>query len=244
MAGFYVGHGRHWDFLRQAGLSDGALMALFYQTLVANAQQPIATVGSWSLLAETTPDLTIAVLMNKHQLSSAFPYTAGGHIWPMTVHDRYDWQAPNNEAQLIGACHGAAVTWFDTHYAFNKDAYGDPAKPILFAMSALGYQVWPTQFANDEQAQLMRDMKAYMPLTDQGEFIASADEFQFVSHVEAVRTFNFHGTTMHVFTVTLALPEDFPMRLDVFTPVSAVQGTFDVGDCISGVCWLLGHLAT
>jgi hypothetical protein len=85
----------------------------------------------------------------------------------------------------------------------------------------------------------MGQMKAYLPLSGDD---ASEDELQFSSHVEAVRPLDFHGVPFDVYTVTLALPDDFPMRVDVYTPRSAADEVLAVGDRISGACWLFGRL--
>jgi hypothetical protein len=106
-------------------------------------------------------------------------------------------------------------------------------------MNALAYRVWPTQFESAEQETLMGQMKAYMPLPGDE---ASEDELQFISHVEAVRSIDFDGVPLDVYTVTIALPDDFPMRIDVFTARAVADGQFTVGDRISGACWLFGRL--
>jgi hypothetical protein len=110
-------------------------------------------------------------------------------------------------------------------------------------MNALAYRVWRTDFSSPEHEQQMGGMKAYMPLSDQGDFQASEDEVQFMSHVEKAWSLDFHGLAFDVYTVTIALPDDFPMRLNVYSPPSASQRRLVVGERISGVCWLFGRLA-
>lgn len=110
---------------------------------------------------------------------------------------------------------------------------------MTFRMNALAYRVGRTQFANPEQEALMGQMKAYLPLPGDE---ASDDELQFSSHVEAVRSLDFHGVPFDVYTVTLALPDDFPMRVDVYAAQSIADESLAVGDRISAACWLFGRL--
>jgi hypothetical protein len=120
--GFYVGHGRHWDFFRLAGRSEGELMSLFYQTLLSSQANVLFQSGEVRLVCEPDRELAIGLLMQGTGLGSAFPYVNGGHSWPIEVRDRYEWPNPI-EGQLIGSCHGAKVAWFDAHYAENKGRY-------------------------------------------------------------------------------------------------------------------------
>lgn len=243
MAGFFVGHGRHWEFFRMAGRSNADLMALFHQIYLQCQANVIFQAGGVQLICEPSKELGVALLMRGNDIRSAFPYAPGGHIWPIEIKSHYEWSEPI-EAQLIGSCHGAKIAWFDAHYALNHGRSTSAKGPLNFHVNALAYRVWRTQFDNPEQEAQMGKMKAYMPLTDSEDFVASEDEIQFISHVEEARSLDFHGIPIDVYTVTIALPANFPMRLNVYSPRVAAEGTFGVGDRISGVCWLFGRLAS
>jgi hypothetical protein len=156
--------------------------------------------------------------------------------------DVYEWPNPI-EAQIIGSCNEAKVVWFDPHYAANRDQYRRSKGPLNFQINALAYHVERTRFASHEQETLMGEMTGYTPLSDAENFVASEDEIQFASHVEAVRALDFHRVPFHVYTLTIATPNDFPMRLNLYTPRTAAMDTFAIGERISGACWLLGRLA-
>lgn len=236
--GYYVGHGRHWQFLRAAGQSDGAIMAHLYQAHLTSQSNVMFLADDVRLLCEPAVELGIGLLMRHEKMRSAFPYAPGGHDWPVEVTEVYEWSDPI-EGQLIGSCHGARIGWFDPHFAENRSRYRLNDGPQTIRVNALAYRVGRTTFDSAEQEALMGEMKAYMPIQDEQ---ASDDEFQFASHVEAVRSLDFHGAPVDVYTVTIALPDDFPMRLDVFTGRAVAEERFAVGDRISGACWLFGRL--
>lgn len=240
--GYFVGHGRHWQFLRAAGHIDALLMGHMYRAYLTSQANVLFESGGVRMICEPNVELGIAQLLRGEKIVSGFPYAPGGHDWPIEVHGIYAWPDPV-EAQLLGSCHGARIGWFDPHFAQNRDRYrpGVGSGALTFRMNALAYRVGRTRFANAEQESLMGETKAYMPIPDPE---ASEDELHFISHVEAVRTLDYRGVPVDVYTVTIALPDDFPMRLDVYTGRAlADEGErLAVGDRISGACWLFGRL--
>jgi hypothetical protein len=238
---FYVGHGRHWAFFEESGRSNAELMTHFDPIYRGDNSFEIYRDGTTRLLREADAELGIVLLIRDSVIRSAYPDVMTGHEWPATIRDVYEWP-DGDEAQLIGTCYPAAIKWFDTRYVQNRSRYRNLPTTATLSVSALAYQVWPTEFDTAEQESRMGGMKAYLPVSDQGDYVASADEIQFVSHVEAVRATDFHGLSMTVYTVTIALPDDFPMRLNVYAPPSAAAQSFGIGDRISGVCWLFGSV--
>jgi hypothetical protein len=236
--GYFVGHGRHWQFLRAAGHVDAVMMGHMYRAYLTSQANVLFETGGVRLICEPNVELGIAQLIRDGKIVSAFPYAPGGHDWPIEVHEIYAWPDPI-EAQLLGSCHGARVGWFDPHFAQNRDRYKPNSGVQTFRMNALAYRVGRTQFGTAEQESLMGGMRAYMPISDPE---ASEDELQFVSHVEAVRTLDYRGVPVDVYTVTIALPDDFPMRLDVYTGRALADERLAVGDRITGACWLFGRL--
>lgn len=242
MAGFYVGHGRHWHFVEEAGRSQEDLMRMLTEVYASSASKVLFQVGETRLIVEPEKELAVGVLAQGTQIRSAFPYCSGGHIWPIELKQVNEWPG-EIEAQHIGSCKGAKVCWFDPHYAQCAAYYKKVSGPVVVQMNALAYQVWKTEWESPEKEAQMGQMKAYLPLGDQEGFDASHDEIQFMSHAEAIRPLDFHGVPMEVITLTVALPDDFAMRLNLYTPHTDRQATFAVGDRIGGVCWLFGKLA-
>jgi hypothetical protein len=93
-------------------------------------------------------------------------------------------------------------------------------------------------YESPKQEAELSETNAFFPL--RGEDGGCVDEIKFMSRVEAAREIDFHGITLRAYTVTLAEPEDFPMRIDVFAHPSVCQRDFQPGDPISGFAWVFG----
>jgi hypothetical protein len=241
----YVGHGRHWHFLTLAGYSRAQMVSVIAQAhrTSVEAAAPIFETAEVSLRCDRTGALGVGMLLRGAACASAFPYVDKGHVWPLEVHEQYEWPG-GIEGQVYGSCHEAAIGLFDAHYAQNRDRYRRSAGPFLFQVDALAYSVWGVEAA--ESPDFATGVKAYMPVSDQEDYVASLDEIQFLSVVETVRSAVSFGLRFDVYTMTIALPagsDGFSMRLNLYTPPHAEPHTFSVGDRIGGVCWLFGHLA-
>lgn len=242
MAGFYIGHGRHWEFFRSAGHTDQDLLALFQEISTAPETETRFQSEDVHLISETGKELSVGLLIHGDRLGSAYPYVESGHTWPIEVAERHEWPS-GIEAQLIGSCHGAKIVWFDTRYAENRTTYDAATGPQNFQINGLAYSIWRTTFDSPEHEAEVGGMRAYLPLSDQENYQASDDEIQFMSEVEAAWTVDFHDVPFDVYTITIALPDDFPMRLNLYTPRSMAEDVFTVGERIGGVCWIFGRLA-
>lgn len=239
MGGFYVGHGRHWDFFRLAGYSDNDLMSVFGRVSLACQGNILCNVGELNVICEPDQEFGVGLLMNGSKIASAFPHVNGGHIWPIAIRQQNGWPTVM-EGQLVGSCLGAKVGWFDGQYGARSSLYKETNQPLNFQINGLAYAVWRTQFETPEHEQLMGGTKAYMPLVDDGGYIASEDEIQFMSHVDEVRSLAFFDVPIDVYTITIALLDDFPMKLNLYAPRVVSKEKFSPGDAINGVCWLFG----
>jgi hypothetical protein len=238
MPGFYVGHGRHWDFLRMAGYSDAEMISVFYQTSLASRGNVLSKSGDVSYVYEVDQEFGVGLLMDKDKIASAFPHVNGGYCWPVHIRHRYPW--PNSmEGQLIGSCHGARVGWFDGRFGAQSEKYEGDAS-VTVQLNALAYRAWSTTFQTEDQEREMKGTKAYMPLQDEPGYTASEDEIQFMSHVEEAYSLGFFGIPIDVYTITLALPDDFPMKVKLYTPRMVSERLLKPGEGISGVGWLFG----
>lgn len=227
-------HGRHWYFLAALGDPQQRLRSIFSE-MIAGKSLAVPH-GDLIQLIDSEAELRCSFLLRGQEFLTAYPIAESGYTWPMQVHDVHTWPS-DVEAHLIASCHGARVCFFDAQYFRHRQLYQEQPQQN-FAMAGLGYRLYETIFESAEQEQKLGDTKAYFPVgEDEG---GEPDEIKFMSHVEGIREVNFWGIPLFAYTVTLALPDDFPMRLDVFAHATACDKAFSVGDRISGFAWLFG----
>lgn len=227
-------HGRHWYFLAADGDPQQKLRAMFGEM----AQGNVLTVeheGVFQMI-QAEGDLRCSFLLRGDEFIAGYPIAVDGYGWPLKIHDRVTW--PDGiQANLIASCEGARVCLFDAQHFLHRDSYSEESERT-FVVAGLAYKLFDTVFESPEQKEKLAETKAYFPVDDaEG---GRVDEIKFMSHVEVVREVDFWGTPLLAFTLTLAEPEDFPMRLDIFAHPSACEKEFRPGDRISGFAWLFG----
>lgn len=192
----------------------------------------------------------VCVLVKEGKMESAYPEVWGGAVWPISVIEVVPW-ANGIEGQVTGTCLGATVSFFDTRFYANGAGYR-VGETYNFRMSAIAYKVG---LADDLEAESgtgdstskvsFRGARAYMPATLSNES-ADIDDFWFYSPLEdSSSEVEIAGRTLQSYPITLALPEEFEMRL----PLCAAQHTaapetagVEPGDDLTGFLWLQGYL--
>ena len=227
-------HGRHWYFLAVDGDAQQTLQRIFSK---------LADGEAWSVehqkvfqLIDSTGDLRCGFLLRNEQFIAGYPLVVDGYGWPLKIHDTLTW--PDQvQASIVASCEGQRISLFDTQHFLHKDGYAGDSEQ-MFIVGAIAYKLFDTMYESAEQEAELSETKAFFPLRPEDG--GGADEIKFMSHVEAVREIDFHGITLQAYTVTLAEPGEFPMRIDVFAHPTVCEREFQVGDPISGFAWVFG----
>ena len=228
-------HARHWHFLASAG-DPQEQMHQIYQELISGSQSLMTQHEETMHLIDRDGQLRCGLLLHMKQPAAVHPLVVDGFDWPLEICEVLPW--PDGcQGHVIASCRGAQVCLYDTHYFLHQHRYRS-GEPLQFTVAGLAYSLFGTVFEDEQQAVSLAETKAYFPVSQ--EEGGEVDEFKFMSHVEAVRETDFHGLPLLVYTVTIALPDDFPMRLDLFAHRSSCEKQFAVGDPISGFAWLFG----
>ena len=227
----HIGHGRHFYFLQQRG--DPYEVANEIATEIMSSGKGVGLQhGDLFHITDGRGDLMFSFLGRAGEFLTAYPYDDNGFGWPIKVKEIYPW--PNGvEGQVVGSCKEARVGLFDTLFFRNKDAY-DRDVPLTFLVNGLAYKLFEGEVPRGFSA----DYTFYIPLTQEEE--GGVDEVKFSSKVEAVEDVDFWGIPLIAYTLTLAVPEDFPLRLRMYSHASAGPRRFRVGDRLAGYAWLFG----
>ena len=224
-------HGRHWYFLAADGEAQQTLQSIFAK-LAGEAALTVEHQKHFQLI-DAEGDLRCSFLLRNEEFVAGYPMVVDGFGWPLKIHDTVTW--PDQvQSSLVASCEGQRITLFDTQHFLHKHTYTDESEH-MFVVGAIAYKLFDTMYDSPEQEAELRQTKAYFPLREEDG--GTIDEIKFMSHVEAVREIDFHGIPMRAYTVTLAEPEEFPMRIDVFAHPSVCERDFAPGDAISGFAW-------
>lgn len=227
-------HGRHWYFLAVDGDPQAKLRNIFAE-MAAGEALAVEHQKVYQMI-DAAGDLRCGFLLREEQFIAGYPLVVDGYGWPLKVHDTLTW--PDQiQANLVVSCEGQRLCLFDTQHFLHKQSYIDE-RERTFVVGALAYKLFETMYDDPAQEAQLSGEKAFFPLRPEDG--GCADEIKFMSHVETVREVDFHGVSLRAYTLTLAEPEDFPMRLDVFAHPNVCERDFLPGDPISGFAWLFG----
>ena len=163
---------------------------------------------------------------------TAYPYDDAGYEWPVEVKEVHAW--PNGvEAQLVGSCNGARIGFFDTMFFKNGESYRQDVA-LTFLINGLAYKLSEGEVPEG----FSEDYTCYLPQPP--ERGGGVDEVSFDSRIEDVKEVDFWGIPLIAYTLTLAVPNGFPLRLTVYSHESAGPRRFDPGDRVAGYAWLFG----
>ena len=227
-------HGRHWYFLATQGDAQATLQSIFAK--LASGQAYTVEHQKVFQLIDAEGDLRSSFLLRNEEFVAGYPIVVDGFGWPLKIHDTVTW--PDQvQASLVASCEGQRICLVDAQHFLHKETYSDTSERT-FVVGAIAYKLFETMYDNAQQEAELSQTKAFFPL--QAEDGGAMDEIKFMSHVEAVREVDFHGITLRAYTVTLAEPEDFPMRIDVYAHPSVCERDFQPGEPISGFAWIFG----
>jgi hypothetical protein len=229
----YTGHDRHFYFLQERGAPLNVVDAIANEILQTGQGVGMQHRELFHL-CDMNQNLRFSAIFSSVTRTrlTAYPYDDSGFGWPIDVREIYPW-ANDIEGQISGSCMGARVSLFDTLFFKNKDSYVS-GQPIIFLVNGLAYKM----FEGEVPESVSHDYCFYLPLTEQEE--GGVDEIKFSSQVEDVEEINFWGISMIAYTLTIATPEGFPLRLRMYAHPSAGPKKFATGDRISGIAWLFG----
>ena len=227
-------HGRHWYFLAIGGDAQATLQSIFAR--LAGGQALTVEHQKVFQLIDPDGDMRCSFLLRNEEFIAGYPLVVDGFGWPLKIHDTITW--PDQvQASLVASCEGQRICLFDTQHFLHKESYSDTSERT-FVVGALAYKLFDTMYESAEQEAELSNTNAFFPL--RAEEGGAVDEIKFMSRVEAVREVDFHGIAMRAYTVTLAEPEDFPMRIDVFAHPSVCEREFQPGEPVSGFAWVFG----
>jgi hypothetical protein len=202
--------------------------------------------GSGMAACSTGQRVRACVLLVNDLLATAYPQGLGGPIWPITVTDVIPW-ANGIEGQITGECHGAAVSFFDSRFYADRRRYR-VGETYDFYMSAFAYVLGPAphrEAESDIGAKVsFTGAHAYMPAS-MGNEGADIDDYWFHSPLEGeISEVDLSGRRLRLFPVTLALPEDFEMRVDLYAAEHVLSPGIESvrpGEDLEGFLWLQGY---
>ena len=227
-------HGRHWYFLAVDGDAQQTLQRIFGK-LAAGEAWTVEHQKVFQLI-DSSGDLRCSFLMRNEQFVAGYPLIVDGFGWPLKIHDTLTW--PDQvQASLVASCEGQRICLFDTQHFLHKEHYA-PDSEHMFVVGAIAYKLFDTMYESPAQEAELCQTNAFFPLRPEDG--GCADEIKFMSRVEAARQIDFHGLSLQAYTVTLAEPNEFPMRIEVFSHASVCERDFQVGDPISGFAWVFG----
>ena len=241
------GHGDHWGCILRAEHQDELLK--FLSDVVQSVEQPeMFRAPGVGMAAHSEGDKVCAiVLLVDERVASAYPEGLDGPAWPITISEIVPW-ANGIEGQISGDCHGAAISFFDTHFYSNQQKY-KVGQTYHFNMSAFAYTLSPSEDlevgVDDLGAKVsLRGAHAYMPPGADGG--ADIDDYWFHSPLEGdISEAELCGRRLRIYPVTIALPEEFEMSVNLYA-ADHVLGPGMEGvkpeDDLEGYLWLQGRL--
>jgi len=227
------GHGNHWQAV--AGAADRREFGeRALAEVLLGSGDPLVR-GNVALYTTSPRPLAAIGLVQGGTLLSGYPAAVGGHSYCVNLHEVQEWRN-GYEAVLIGSLNGALVSFFDTHYAVNKDRYTVGAE-YDFYLNAIAYMV---DRPEDEPFTDAEGFAAALPfsLLDAG---GEADDWQLLSYPLAVTPVSYYGAGLWQIETILYKP-----ALEVAIYLYANDEIMDhqpmVGEPIVANLWLQGYL--
>ena len=250
------GHGDHWGCIFRAA-NETDLFDFIRDSLAGAGATEAFSNGVGSAFRSTGERIRVCVLAVHGRMVSAYPEVVGDHgssgAWPITVREVIPW-ANGIEGQISGDCHGASVSLFDTRFYRNRHTY-QIGQTYHFNMGALAYTLEPARQTEAESEELgakisFKGACAYMPAASGGEMSsadADIDDYWFHSPLSGkISRAAIAGRTLSIYPVTIAIPEQFEMSLDLLAADHVIAPDLaerKPGDDLEGFLWLQGCLA-
>ncbi|MDD3621031.1 MAG: hypothetical protein PHQ81_01330 [Methanofollis sp.] len=186
---------------------------------------------------------TCSVVVDQ-ELCTGYPYSTQGIIHEVEVEEVEEWMN-RVEGQVKGHLAGAWIAFFDTLYFMHKERYA-PGGRYRFSLSAFVYWLRKsnpgTVTGPDGKEFSLEHMAGYLPFHG-----GDVDDFVFMTRIKEVRELTFGTRKVYQITAPLFRPMDREGQDDVEIMLYAAEHVTGgyvpvVGDVISGVMWLQGHL--
>ncbi|QSZ68224.1 hypothetical protein RJ40_12330 [Methanofollis aquaemaris] len=236
-------HGSHWDTLVT---SESEIQASIIDALEHPGDLKMVEKGRRTVLAAQSggdPLKTCSVVVDQ-ELCTGYPYITEGIVHDVEVEGVEEWMN-EVEGQVRGHIGEAWLAFFDTRYFMNREKYLNGGR-YRFSLSALAYQLRRanpgTVAGPDGRALSLEHMAAYLPFQN-----GDVDDFVFQTVVRQVKELTFGTRTVYQITAPLFRQMHGEGHDDVEIMLYAAEHVTDgyvpaVGDPISGVMWLQGHL--
>ncbi|MBP2145149.1 hypothetical protein J2129_000603 [Methanofollis sp. W23] len=235
-------HGSHWNALvRTEGEVQaavvGALEHAGHLKMIERRRTVLAALSGGEVLK------TCSVVVDQ-ELCTGYPYLARGSVHEVEVDRVEEWRS-RVEGQVRGRLAGAWIAFFDTLYFMHKERYETGGR-YRFSLAALAYRLRRTDPGTvtgpDGKEFSLEHMAGYFPF--QG---GDVDDFVFQTHIKEVREVTFGTRRVYQITAPLFRPRDREGQDDAEITLYAAEHVTGgyvpaVGDAISGVMWLQGHL--
>lgn len=231
-------HRRHWAILEGVEDAHAFLLQIFKQLLREGSGAGAICRGELCHMVDNRGHLMFSALLRRSEpleLLAMYPYAESPHAWPLRL-DRVEESRDGLEARLVGSCQGVPVSFYDTLYLKNRDAYKRGNIYDLQA-SAVAYQLEPDELGEE----FAPDFVGFGPLSRFSPDTAAApDEIVFHSYIEAATQITFWGVPLRVYVIPLARPErdSEPLRVEVYAHDAVAERPFAVGERVRGVLWL------
>ena len=242
------GHGDHWGCVVRA--TEQSELMQFISGVIRDASRPEVFEATGAGMAVHAPgdDVSATVLVVNDKLASAYPDALLGHKWPITVDKVVPW-ANGIEGQIMGTCHGASISFFDTRFYVNRRKY-KIGETYDFQLSAFAYVVGKAaevEFDSDIGAKVsLKGAHAYMP-ADINNPTADIDDYWFHSPLESeVGGAELAGRHLKVYPIIIALPDHFEMRINLYAARHTLDPNMEKvapGDDLEGFLWLQGCIS-
>jgi hypothetical protein len=243
------GHGDHWGCILRA--SEETDLLGFLGRVVSEVERPemFGGVGVGMAACSQGDKLRACVLVVNDRLVTAYPQAVNGPVWPITLREITPW-ANGVEGQVTGSCHGAEISFFDTRFYANQRRY-KIGETYSFHMGALAYSVGraaDVEMESDIGAKVsLEGAHAYMPASIGNEGAADIDDYWFHSPLDGpTAPAELVGRNLTLYPVTLALPDEFEMRVDLYAASHVVRPemeTTEQDSDLDGFLWLQGYLS-
>lgn len=234
------GHGDHWIAMLE---SDSEIQSFVIGSVenpefIESLKQKDNKIKAYFSQGETLKTCTITV---NDELWTAYPFVKDGIEHEIAIDGIEEW-INEQEAQIRCSLGDASLAFFDTMYFKNKGIY-EQGKKYTFLLSALAYSLTKTEpktlTDRDGRELSTKGMAVFFPF-EKGDI----DDFIFQVPVKEVIESKFGNKTVYKIKAPLfRLDGEDDVDLFIFVLANRTEGYVPaVGDDITGVMWLQGHI--
>ncbi|MHC1757136.1 MAG: hypothetical protein AB9861_17190 [Methanosarcina sp.] len=240
------GHGDHWLTVLESDneIQSSVIGSIEKPEFVESLKQKDNKIKAFFSQGEMLKTCTITV---NDQLWTAYPFVADGIPHEITIDGIEEW-INEQEAQIRCSLGDASFAFFDTMYFKNRGIY-EKGKKYNFLLSALAYSLTKTEpktlTDRDGRELSTKGMAAFFPFGK-----GDIDDFIFQVPVKEVTELKFGNRTVYRIKVSLfrkgplyRLNGEDDIDLFIFVLANTTKGYVPaVGDDITGIMWLQGHV--